>query len=61
MTGKKGDDVPTIGTKNIGRQKFQEVEIAEDIAPTSRGTTRLKDVPAKTNKNANPPKPGGGG
>lgn len=61
MVGKKGDGVPTIGTKNLGRQKFQEVEIAEDIAPTGRGTTTLKDQPARAAKNTDPPKPGGGG
>lgn len=42
MTEKKGDGVPTIGTKNIGRQKNIEVESAEELAPTGRGTTKLQ-------------------
>lgn len=58
MGNKKGDGVPTIGTKNLGQQKFQEVEIAEDIAPTGYGTTKLNKNEPQANKNNKTPKPG---
>lgn len=48
MKDKKGDGVPTIGTKNIGRQKYRDVESAEELAPTEKGTTKFKDKTEKT-------------
>lgn len=51
MGTKKGDGVPTIGTKNIGPQKFTDVESAEELAPTGRGTTKLKDAGKATAPN----------
>lgn len=56
--GKKGDGVPTVGTKNLGPQKYQEVEIAEDIAPTGYGTTKLKDNEPQSYRKNKTPKPG---
>lgn len=43
MSTKKGDGVPTVGTMNIGKQKNQDVEHANELAPTGRGTTKLQD------------------
>lgn len=58
MVKKKGDGVPTIGTKNLGQQKFQEVEIAEDIAPTGYGTTKINNNEPQAYKKDMTPKPG---
>lgn len=58
MGKKKGDGVPTIGTKNLGKQKYQDVEIAEDIAPNGYGTTKLNNNEPQSYKKEKIPKPG---
>ncbi len=56
MGDKYTDKVPTVGTKNLGKQKKLEVESAKELAPTGYGTTKL----AGNKKNDPKPGPGGG-
>lgn len=53
MGDKYSDKVPTIGTKNIGKQKMQEVETAEELTPTSRGLTKTANNPPQKYKTKN--------
>lgn len=50
MGDKYSDSVPTIGTKNIGKQKSQEVESSEELSPTGRAVSNMK-------KNSSPNRP----
>jgi len=56
MGDKYTDKVPTVGTKNLGKQKFQEVETAAELAP-SKGKAKEKGQ----SKQFQNPKPGEGG
>ena len=58
MGKKYSDKVPTVGSKNLGKQKNQEVETATELAPTGKGTNKIQD---NKNKNFQNPKPGEGG
>lgn len=56
MVKKQTDKVPTVGTKNLNKQKIQEVETAAELTPTGKG--KLKD---SKEKSFTAPKPGEGG
>lgn len=58
MGDKYTDKVPTVGTKNLGKQKNREVETATELAPTGKGTTKQKNTQGKS---FTTPKPGEGG
>lgn len=56
MGDKYSDKVPTVGTKNLSKQKIQEVETASELAPgKSKAGQNTQSKQYKT------PKPGEGG